>query len=500
MALPFEKIVKEDLQLGYGTVSVTMPNGGSATGTKLGLHTSAGTINAKEYGCVGDGVANDAASLQSCCDVAAAANLGVYLPPGTYNLYGTTIVLNTFQHLWGAGRQFSLIKYTGLGSAFSYTKPINSSGFAELRIHDVQIRGYGGSTNIGAALEINAGGWAYFQFENLYILGDFQYGMILDSVELCKIQFCNIGNGAGSTTTASPSTVNVWIVNGDTRRTSQGQNYSNFIQLKDCNLSSADLGIQDDGGFNHTFENLNFEGQGMAMQMRGVNTFAIRGVESENNTSRETDSANVLFTDSATFSPCQAGVIEHCLFNMNMSTPGQLLAFRSTTGQYHRGIVVHGNLFSYRFGQTGDIDVAALGGGSWVYGNQHAAPVVAAVPHFNNLHEDSEAPSLFWPYHGQDAPTTTVPGLSCPMLIGKKTWDPGSIADGAFESTTVTVTGATPGDMAVVGFNQIAGNWVLTAFVEDTSTVRVVLMNKTGGSLNPTSGTLRVTVIKHVTA
>lgn len=36
MAVVYEKIVAEDLELGYGTVSRTMPAGGSATGNKIG--------------------------------------------------------------------------------------------------------------------------------------------------------------------------------------------------------------------------------------------------------------------------------------------------------------------------------------------------------------------------------------------------------------------------------------------------------------------------------
>ena len=35
MAVTYEKIVKEDLELGFGTVDRTMPGGGTATGNKL---------------------------------------------------------------------------------------------------------------------------------------------------------------------------------------------------------------------------------------------------------------------------------------------------------------------------------------------------------------------------------------------------------------------------------------------------------------------------------
>ena len=39
MSVPYEKIVAEDLNLGLGTVSVSMPAGGSATGNKINLGT-----------------------------------------------------------------------------------------------------------------------------------------------------------------------------------------------------------------------------------------------------------------------------------------------------------------------------------------------------------------------------------------------------------------------------------------------------------------------------
>jgi hypothetical protein len=39
MTLPYEKVVKEDLNLGTGTATVTMPGGGTDTGTQINLST-----------------------------------------------------------------------------------------------------------------------------------------------------------------------------------------------------------------------------------------------------------------------------------------------------------------------------------------------------------------------------------------------------------------------------------------------------------------------------
>lgn len=85
MAIPYEKLVEEDLQLGHGSVDVTMPAGGTATGTKIGLHTFTGMFNVKDFGATGDGRANDSPGIQAAIDACPDGGV-VYLPPGTYRI------------------------------------------------------------------------------------------------------------------------------------------------------------------------------------------------------------------------------------------------------------------------------------------------------------------------------------------------------------------------------------------------------------------------------
>ena len=76
------------------------------------------------------------------------------------------------------------------------------------------------------------------------------------------------------------------------------------------------------------------------------------------------------------------------------------------------------------------------------------------------------------------------------------TWEPGTIANGAKASTTVTVSGAALGDFAQGSFSLSLSGCQLTAEVSATNTVTVVVSNLTGASVVLASGTVRVLVDK----
>jgi hypothetical protein len=83
-------------------------------------------------------------------------------------------------------------------------------------------------------------------------------------------------------------------------------------------------------------------------------------------------------------------------------------------------------------------------------------------------------------------------------LSSTKTWDPASTADGAVDSTTLTVTGAAIGNTVTVGHSvAIPAGALLVGAVTATNTVTVTLFNKTGAPLDVASGTLRADVWQH---
>lgn len=104
MAVPYEKIVAEDLNRGVGSVSVTMPAGGSATGSQIGIHSFLqNAFNALDYGAVGDGVADDTAAVQAALDGTPSGGL-LIMPFGyNFNLRSTLTVSKPLRMMCGAG-------------------------------------------------------------------------------------------------------------------------------------------------------------------------------------------------------------------------------------------------------------------------------------------------------------------------------------------------------------------------------------------------------------
>jgi hypothetical protein len=103
-------------------------------------------------------------------------------------------------------------------------------------------------------------------------------------------------------------------------------------------------------------------------------------------------------------------------------------------------------------------------------------------------------------YKGVVCVTAGTPGTFEPYgpinLSGSATYDPGSLADGAGVTTTVTATGAALGDFALASFSLDLQGISVTAWVSAANTVSVRFQNESGGVLDLASGTLRVRVIK----
>lgn len=82
-------------------------------------------------------------------------------------------------------------------------------------------------------------------------------------------------------------------------------------------------------------------------------------------------------------------------------------------------------------------------------------------------------------------------------LYGSATYNASDLADGAGETTTVTVAGAKLGDFALASLGVGLQGITVTAYVSAANTVSVRVQNESGGQLNLASTTLRVLVIRY---
>lgn len=93
------------------------------------------------------------------------------------------------------------------------------------------------------------------------------------------------------------------------------------------------------------------------------------------------------------------------------------------------------------------------------------------------------------------AATGAATTANADYLEGSTTYDASNLADGAGETTTVTVTGAVLGDYVTgISLGVDLQGITVTGYVSATDTVSVRVQNESGGALNLASTTLRALV------
>lgn len=462
----------------------------------------------RRYGCDTTGnTVNDTQIANALAAAVAYGGTGAIYHPGGAIQHASTILVPAGVTVYGEDRNACEFFYTGTGSAWRYTSGVvNSSGYAMVNFHRVKIRTTNTSNN-GAAIELNAGGYSYFEISECWLTGTFDIGMILDAVELCHVHHNLIDTS--STTTAS-----IWIVNGADRSVGQNAGYSNLITIAD-NQISADhgTGIVDDGGSVHVYTGNNLNEHDLPARFCGVDTLVLQGNSFE--TQEEIATANILFTNTTAFGaanvgPNRNGVIHGCAFYGDMDS-GSCIQFK---GAVHTAFNITGCEFGNLLGRGGAIDVEKLGNSFCGYNYDVGQ---SGMEHYVNVHHDSDGNTLLPPQNGF-AVTLGIAGHAYgdtryphifyggakiktgaefnEILVGSKTFDWPSVAAGGSTNTTVTVTGAALGDV-VIGVSMSLDTGVLALLaghVESANTVRVAFYNFSAGAIDLASGTLKVLV------
>jgi len=103
----------------------------------------------------------------------------------------------------------------------------------------------------------------------------------------------------------------------------------------------------------------------------------------------------------------------------------------------------------------------------------------------------------FHAHNGTDSPKIRLLKLDDVKTM-RATFNPGSLVDGAGQTTTLSVPGAVLGDYAIASFSLDLQGILLTAYVSAVDTVSVRFQNETTGTIDLASGTLSALIIKKI--
>jgi hypothetical protein len=340
----------------------------------------------------------------------AAGGTGYIYHPGGKISHSSTILFGSAGGkglgILGFDRTMCEFDYIGTGSAWRATNNgtgspiINTSGYGKVLFRGVKITTASGS-NVGAAIELNACGYSFYDILECWISGTFLHGVILDGTEVTHVERNIIENSSGTTNGS-----NVWLVGGSDRTAGQNAGFTNSITICDnqLNIGGASItayNILDDGGSNHDIFANNCNGASIPIRVAAVLGLNLQTNEIENALAgAATGNANILFMDTTAFTStsvgaCQAGEVSGNFLGADMvSSASESLRFQGTA--FHQGINVFGNWFRANLGAAADIDVTKLA--SSTVGPNYSGNT--SGQHYTGVHNNANGNILFPPQNG----------------------------------------------------------------------------------------------------
>lgn len=186
--------------------------------SNLGLSSSATTtgssFNVKDYGALGNGVADDTAAVQSAINACSSAGGGeVFFPTGTYLLTPTTspaITVPSYVRLAGSDRRATTLKKNAAGVLISMSGPsTDTTGATHVKYSGIENLEINGNSLTGLLLEL-------YYADNLYFSNMYTYGnwdICVDTTEFWDSRFINCTWEASGGQTANASMPNVYLRN-----------------------------------------------------------------------------------------------------------------------------------------------------------------------------------------------------------------------------------------------------------------------------------------------
>lgn len=409
-----------------------------------------GIINVMDpiFGVVSDPGVDTWTNLQNAINAARDTGAEAVLPDKALYCSKPVVFYNNMK-VRGFGRFASFIVNTGVGNGAIITNPMNGSGYGRTILEDFCITG-NNIANVNGALELQAGGFAYYTFRRLSLGGNHKYGLIVDQAEISWFDDLIIENGG----TTDTETVNIWVVNGEDRRAGTAQGFTNVIRFSKLQLNNAKYGIVDDGGNLHIYEGGNLNGNANPCRFAGITSLKVVGLSLESQLA--TGTWNMLFDDRSlsgvNVGPVKGGIISGNTFTANMAaTQAMLRSTSSADDVFHEGLEVVGNNFFNVLGRTGAIDLTKFKGCRF-------GPNADDSPdfHYVGTHNDANANELWQqPANCAGSAERVISRAGVPTkILGGVT-----IGDPTTYPSLLYRTAELEGSVFIGGFTVAAGTW-----------------------------------------
>ncbi len=478
-------------------------------GTLATLQGDLGFVNVKDFGAVGDGLTDDTAAIQAAINSLTSGT--VYIPPGTY-LVGR-IDLKSGVSVIGAGWA-SILSKKNSANAYVFANADAAVPIDDMRIANLKIDGNKDNNTSGGG--INTCG------RNVVIEGCY-----IDDTTDASINFGVPHTG----TTNQPNSGRSRIVNNYCRNPSTGTNawgcigitHGDYVVVANNVCESTESEIMSYGIDIEPNSGNSVDGAIIA------NNVIISGrlfVDCANAPTGDNIivQGNVVSADGS-YGPSQENSAPIFLRNLTkVSVNNNTLIGHQSSQKF--GINVNASVVNFEFSNNSIYgyevtDLAEYG----IFFNNTASIAADGRVSGNLIVGISGDPCSngVYSFHatglsGVDFRDNNFINVTNHHAIGSSekhvgasqeftayaAWDPANTGDGAYTSTTVTVPGATYGDVASVSWSRTAATAqgapagaLLYASITAADTVTVTLMNHTGGDLNLPSGSLRVTVLHY---
>lgn len=198
-------------------------------------------FNVKSYGAKGDGATDDTTAIQDA--VTAADGAIVFFPPGNYRYSSLTMPINTV--LWGAGRENTILTYTGSTIAIDLPQ-----GSARCQIRDLSLWG----NNVGTGLSYDG---SYFNHVENVAIWQFATGVEFNNAAVFtarnSLKNFEVNSCKNGITALSGSNINVidtgriWNITDGGNGIGLNINSAHVLKVCGVNIESCDTCLKIDG-------------------------------------------------------------------------------------------------------------------------------------------------------------------------------------------------------------------------------------------------------------